>query len=46
MDDTWPADNDAWLTGGGPVWNTPSVDPELGYIYFATGNTAPDLRWK
>ena len=40
---TWPADNDAWLTGGGPVWNTPSVDPELGYIYFATGNTAPDL---
>lgn len=41
--DTWPADNDAWLTGGGPVWNTPSVDPELGYIYFATGNTAPDL---
>ena len=41
--DSWPADNDAWLTGGGPVWNTPSVDPELGYIYFATGNTAPDL---
>lgn len=41
--DTWPADSDAWLTGGGPVWNTPSVDPELGYIYFATGNTAPDL---
>ena len=41
--DTWPADNDAWLTGGAPVWNTPSVDPELGYIYFATGNTAPDL---
>ena len=41
--DTWPSDNDAWLTGGGPVWNTPAVDPELGYIYFATGNTAPDL---
>ncbi|MFB5089053.1 PQQ-binding-like beta-propeller repeat protein [Psychrobacillus sp. PGGUH221] len=41
--DTWPSDNDAWLTGGGPVWNTPSVDPELGYIYFATGNTGPDL---
>jgi PQQ-dependent dehydrogenase (methanol/ethanol family) len=40
--DTWP-DNDSWLTGGGPVWNTPAVDPELGYIYFATGNTAPDL---
>lgn len=41
--DTWPADNNAWITGGGPVWNTPAVDPELGYIYFATGNTAPDL---
>lgn len=41
--DTWPSDNKAWLTGGGPVWNTPAVDPELGYIYFATGNTAPDL---
>ncbi|QFG00309.1 quinonprotein alcohol dehydrogenase [Psychrobacillus glaciei] len=41
--DTWPTDNNAWLTGGGPVWNTPAVDPELGYIYFATGNTAPDL---
>ncbi len=41
--DTWPDDNNAWLTGGAPVWNTPAVDPELGYIYFATGNTAPDL---
>lgn len=41
--DSWPADNDAWMTGGGPVWQTPAVDPELGYIYFATGNTAPDL---
>ncbi|WP_391204244.1 PQQ-binding-like beta-propeller repeat protein [Psychrobacillus sp. L4] len=41
--DTWPTNNNAWLTGGGPVWNTPAVDPELGYIYFATGNTAPDL---
>ncbi len=40
---TWPADNDSWLKGGAPVWNTPSVDPDLGYIYFATGNTAPDL---
>lgn len=40
---TWPADNDAWLSGGAPVWNTPAVDPELGLIYFATGNTAPDL---
>lgn len=41
--DTWPADSDAYLTGGASVWNTPAVDPELGLIYFATGNTAPDL---
>jgi len=41
---TWPyAENDSWLTGGAPVWQTPAVDPELGYIYFASGNTAPDL---
>lgn len=42
--DTWPDDdNKSWLTGGAPVWNTPAVDPELGYIYFVSGNTAPDL---
>ncbi|MEQ6378105.1 PQQ-binding-like beta-propeller repeat protein [Bacillaceae bacterium S4-13-56] len=41
--DTWPADNKAWLTGGAPVWQTPAVDPELNMIYFAAGNTSPDL---
>lgn len=41
--DTWPSDNDAWLTGGSPIWMTPAVDPELGIMYFATGNTSPDL---
>ncbi|MFC4410922.1 PQQ-binding-like beta-propeller repeat protein [Chungangia koreensis] len=41
--DSWPSDNDAWLTGGAPIWQTPAVDPELGYIYFSTGNTAPDV---
>ena len=41
---SWPyEENDSWLTGGAPVWQTPAVDPELGYIYFAAGNTAPDL---
>ncbi|MGX9134643.1 PQQ-dependent dehydrogenase, methanol/ethanol family [Rummeliibacillus sp. JY-2-4R] len=40
---TWPKDNDAWQSGGAPVWNTPAIDPKLGYIYFATGNTSPDL---
>ncbi len=41
---TWPQDNDAWMYGGAPVWQTPTIDPELGMIYFATGNAAPDMN--
>jgi alcohol dehydrogenase (cytochrome c) len=41
--DTWPQDNDAWRHGGAPMWQTPAVDPELGLIYFSTGNASPDL---
>ena len=41
--DTWPANNDAWQHGGAPVWQTPAVDPELGLLYFSTGNASPDL---
>ena len=40
--DTWPQDNDAWLYGGAPVWQTPAVDPDLGMLYFSTGNPSPD----
>src|SRR6266478_5400612 len=40
--DSWPAESDAWMRGGGPIWNTPALDPQLGLIYFATGNAAPD----
>jgi len=42
--DTWPADNDAWKYGGAPIWQTPAIDPELGMIYFSTGNAAPDFN--
>jgi len=42
--DTWPADSDAWQTGGGTVWHTPAVDPDLGMIYFSTGNPGPDYN--
>ncbi|MGD2168382.1 MAG: PQQ-binding-like beta-propeller repeat protein, partial [Gammaproteobacteria bacterium] len=42
--DTWPADNELWRDGGAPVWNTPALDPELGLIYFSTGNAAPDYN--
>jgi quinohemoprotein ethanol dehydrogenase len=37
---TWPLDNE-WLTGGATVWNTPSVDPTTGLLYFTTGNAYP-----
>jgi quinohemoprotein ethanol dehydrogenase len=35
---TWPADSDVWKYGGASVWQTPAVDPELGLLYFSTGN--------
>jgi quinohemoprotein ethanol dehydrogenase len=41
--DSWPADGDAWRYGGAPVWSTPAIDPELGLIYFSTGNPGPSL---
>ncbi|HEU0288013.1 MAG TPA: PQQ-binding-like beta-propeller repeat protein, partial [Nocardioidaceae bacterium] len=41
--ETWPQTGDAWQHGGAPVWQTPSVDPELGLLYFSTGNASPDL---
>jgi quinohemoprotein ethanol dehydrogenase len=42
--DTWPSYNDAWKYGGAAVWQTPAVDPELGLVYFSTGNPGPDLN--
>jgi len=42
--DTWPQNNDSWQHGGAPVWQTPAVDPELGLLYFSTGNASPDLN--
>ena len=41
--DTWPSDNDEWKRGGGGVWNTPTVDPTLGLVYFGVGN--PVSQW-
>ena len=42
--ETWPQNNDAWKHGGATVWQTPAVDPELGLIYFTTGNPGPDFN--
>jgi alcohol dehydrogenase (cytochrome c) len=40
--DTWPQDSNVWEFGGGTVWQTPALDPELGLLYFSTGNPGPD----
>jgi alcohol dehydrogenase (cytochrome c) len=42
--ESWPQDSDAWKRGGAAIWQTPAVDPELGLLYFSTGNPGPDLH--
>ena len=42
--ETWPQDNEIWQHGGATVWQTPAVDPELGFVYFSTGNPGPDFN--
>ena len=39
---TWPPGTDHAMRGGATIWNTPALDPELGLIYFGTGNCGPD----
>jgi len=46
--DTWPPPNNpdpvranAWKQGGAAIWQTPAIDPELGLIYFSTGQPGP-----
>jgi alcohol dehydrogenase (cytochrome c) len=38
--DTWKGE--AWKTGGGSIWLTPSYDPELNLTYWGVGNPGPD----
>jgi quinohemoprotein ethanol dehydrogenase len=40
--ETWPQNSASWKSGGAPVWQTPSVDPKLGLLFFTTGNAGPD----
>jgi alcohol dehydrogenase (cytochrome c) len=47
--DSWPAPTDpdpvkaaAYTHGGGSVWQAPAIDPDLGLLYFSTGNAGPD----
>lgn len=34
---------EAWRYGGGSAWTTPAIDPELGLLYFGTGNPSPQM---
>ena len=34
--DTW--DGESYRCGGGAIWTTPALDPDLGMIYVGTGN--------
>jgi PQQ-dependent dehydrogenase (methanol/ethanol family) len=38
--DTWEGDSYKW--GGAGVWTHVALDPDLGMIYFGTGNAGPD----
>jgi quinohemoprotein ethanol dehydrogenase len=38
--DTWP-DNGSYRTGGASIWNTPTVNPKTGMLFFSTSNAAP-----
>jgi len=40
--DTWPSGTDHAMRGGATVWNTPALDPDLGLLYFVTGNCGPN----
>jgi len=35
---------DSFERGGAPVWQNPTVDEQLGLLYFATGNPSPDAN--
>jgi alcohol dehydrogenase (cytochrome c) len=34
---------DAWKRGGGSMWTTPALDPDLNLVYMGIGNPSPDL---
>jgi len=39
--ETWPQDSKIWEVGGGGIWLNGIVDPEVGLVYFSTGNPVP-----
>ena len=42
--ETWPQEGqygDVWKQGGAGVWHVATADPELGLVYYVTGNAVP-----
>ncbi len=39
--DTWPKGTDAYKHGGASIWNTPTVNPKTGMLFFSTSNASP-----
>jgi len=35
--------SETWRVGGGSIWTTPAIDPDLGLIYIGTGNPSPQM---
>ena len=45
-DEGWDIAKDTWSGGvrnGGGIWETPSIDPDLGVLYLQVANPSPDL---
>ncbi len=40
--ETWKGKNNAWETGGGPIWVTGTYDVETNQTIWGTGNPAPE----
>ena len=41
--ETWKDKNNAWQTGGGPVWVTGTYDPQSNQTIWGTGNPVPEF---
>jgi quinohemoprotein ethanol dehydrogenase len=39
--DTWPQGTEAYKHGGASIWNTPTVNPKTGVLFFSTSNASP-----
>jgi glucose dehydrogenase/plastocyanin len=41
--DTWPSAGNSWQRGGAAIWLAGTADPDLGIVYYVTGNGVPQL---